>query len=342
VNEQFVFEGDVLLCEDNKMNQDLIRDRLGRAGLKTTVVENGKKGVEQVAFRAHNGKKPFDLIFMDIYMPVMDGFEATVEIGKLNTGTPIIAISANANFAEREHYIARGMSDCMNKPFTSEELSAFLTKYLQPQTGETANSIGNPARYRQKDNFQSEEKLKIRLVRNFLKKNKNAYHNITKAIDDGDIKLAHRLAHTLKGNAGALGNTRLRKAAEDAESLLVNEENRITQAVLIILKTELDTVLEELASFTVESAPPAEKETAGTLSVEETMALFDELEALLDGGSTECLNLIGSLPMIPESALPLEGKLLVGELIHQIEYFEFDRAMETFARLKEKMVVGRS
>jgi CheY-like chemotaxis protein len=340
VNEQKgkpVFEGDVLLCEDNKMNQDLIRDRLTRAGLKTTVVENGKKGVELVVSRKHDGKKPFDLIFMDIYMPVMDGFEAAAEIGKLKTGTPIIAISANDNPTERDHYAARGMSDCMNKPFTSQELSVCLMKYLKPMTDEAASRNADTARSRQDADIRSEEKLKIRLINNFLKNNKTVYHKITKAIDEGDIKLAHRFAHTLKSNAGILGKKRLQKAAEDVESLLANEENRMNQAALIIFKTELDAVLEELAPFTVESAFSAGKEGDGTLRKEEIEDLLDELEALLDGGSTECLNLIGSLRLLPQSALPSAGKLMVGELIHQIEYFEFDGAMETLARLKKNM-----
>jgi CheY-like chemotaxis protein len=318
-----VFEGDVLLCEDNKMNQDLIRNRLMRAGLKTTVVENGKEGVGMVFARVQDGRKPFDLIFMDIYMPIMDGFEAASEIGKLNTGTPIIAISANVDSAKNERYLACGMSDRMNKPFTKQELSACLLRYLKPQTGEAANSIA--------DN-RSDEELKIKLINNFLAHNKTAYHEITKAIEGGDIKLAHRLAHTLKTNAGILGKTGLKKAAEDVEALLVNEENRINQAALALFKTELDAVLEELSQFTVKETPSVGKGSEGSLGEEETGALFDELEVLLDGGSTECLNLIGKLRMLPESAL---GMPLAGELIRQMEYFEFDKAMETLARLKQ-------
>jgi CheY-like chemotaxis protein len=334
VNEQQVFEGDVLLCEDNKMNQELICDRLKKAGLKTTVAENGKKSVELVTSRVHDGIPPFDLIFMDIYMPVMDGYEAASEIGRLNTGTPIIAVSANDNPAERERCIARGMSDYLNKPFTSQELSACLMKHLKPGGGEAANLIAYTARNSQNADIRTEEKLKIRLINNFLKNNKTACHNITKAIDEGDIKLAHRLAHTLKSNAGILGKTRLQKAAEDVEALLANEENRMNQAAMIIFKTELDAVLEELTPFTLESPSPAAEEPAMALGEEETRALFNELETLLDGGSTECLNLIDSLRLLPQNAL---SQPMVAELIHHIEYFEFDKAMETLARLKQNM-----
>jgi CheY-like chemotaxis protein len=337
VNEQPVFEGDVLLCEDNMMNQDLIRERLTRAGLNATVVENGKKGVELVVSRARNGKKPFDLIFMDIYMPVMDGFEATAEIVKLKTGTPVIAISANNGPDEMEHYVARGMSGCMSKPFTSRELSACLIKYLKPQTGSTANRVADASRDRNNTDTQSEERLKTKLINKFLENNKTVFHTITKAIDEGDIKLAHRLAHTLKSNAGTLGKAPLQKAAENVESLLINEKNRVNESVLKILKTELDAVIEELAPFAAEDDHSAGKESAETLGKEETMALFDELEALLDGGSTECLKLTGDLRLTSESVRLLAGESLIPELIHQIEYFEFDKAMETFALIKRNM-----
>jgi CheY-like chemotaxis protein len=264
----------------------------------------------------------------------MDGFEATAEIAQLHTGTPIIAVSANDNSIQNGHFIARGMSDHLNKPFTSRELSACLKKYLQPRTGKTGNS--------QDADVRAEEKLKLKLINNFLKNNKTVYHRITKAIDGGDIKLAHRLAHTLKGNAGILCKTRLQKAAEDVEYLLTNEENRMNQAALIILKTELDAVLEELAPFAAQGAPPVEKGPAGTLGKEETRALLDKLETLLDGGSTECLNLLGSLRLIPENAeSPVNGPL-IQELMHQIEYFEFDKAIGTFARLKQNMAVSWS
>jgi HPt (histidine-containing phosphotransfer) domain-containing protein len=190
---------------------------------------------------------------------------------------------------------------------------------------------------------QDEEKIKNKLIRNFIKNNKSIYNEITKAIDEGDIKLAHRLVHTLKGNAGMLGKTRLQKASEDTENLLINEENRVNQLVMSVLKTELDAVLEEFESLMAEKAAAsrdavpsmeggiAETE-AGSLDEGKTRALLEELEGLLDGGDTECLRLIDSLRLISGS----------GELIQQIEDFEFNMAMETLAQLKTKVMGNRS
>jgi CheY-like chemotaxis protein len=320
-----VFEGEVLLCEDNKMNQELICERLTRAGLKTITAENGRDGVEITASRIQSGIKPFDLIFMDIYMPIMDGFEAATEIGKLNTGTPIIAMTASSDPAEKDRFAAHGMSDHVNKPFTSQELLACLMKYLKPVNSDSPN-----------EDPQSEEKLKIKLINNFLTGNKTVYDEIIKAIDEKDIKLAHRLAHTLKSNAGMLGKTRLQEAAGDTEHLLENEENRTNQSVLNILKTELEAAINELEPLAVKENVVSETKH-GALGESETRALLDELETLLDGGDSECLNLINRLQMIPGSDGPVVHVSLIRGLIQQMEYFEFDAAMETLARLKQEL-----
>jgi CheY-like chemotaxis protein len=349
-NNKLVFEGDVLLCEDNRMNQDLISERLARTGLKTIIAKNGKEGVEQVASRVQNGIKPFDLIFMDIHMPVMDGLEATAEIGKLNTGTPVIAMTANNSPDEKALYLASGMSDSVNKPFTSQELAACLIKYLTPRGNDPQESDPAGQDDEEKES-QNEEKLKIKLITHFLSINKTIFYEITKAIDEGDIKLAHRLTHTLKGSAGILGKTSLQETARNVENLLENEENRTTQLTLNALRTELDMVISDLESFMTETALSAGKGTDGTnsgyadlegpeelvelLSEEEIRGLFEKLEILFDGGDLECLNLIDTIRRVPASSGPKVSEPMVRELIQQIEYFDFDKATETLVRLKK-------
>jgi CheY-like chemotaxis protein len=98
------FEGLALICDDNLMNQQVICEHLARVGLRTVVTENGKEGVEAVRERVQKNEKPFDLIFMDIFMPVMDGVDASSRITALNTGTPIVAMTANVMTDELENY----------------------------------------------------------------------------------------------------------------------------------------------------------------------------------------------------------------------------------------------
>jgi len=127
------FESEILLCEDNAMNQHIICKHLERVGIKTVVAGNGKIGVEMVQSRKEKGEKQFDLIFMDMRMPVMDGIEATEKILELNTGVPIVALTAEVMSNDMEIYKKSGLSDFLGKPFRSQELWLCLAKYLTPK-----------------------------------------------------------------------------------------------------------------------------------------------------------------------------------------------------------------
>ncbi|MDR2600313.1 MAG: response regulator [Oscillospiraceae bacterium] len=130
--EKPFFDSLVLVCDDNPMNQEVISEHLARVGIRAKLADNGKIGVEMVLERMKKGQEPFDLIFMDMFMPVMDGMEAASKILELNTGTPIIAMTANIMTSELENYEKAGMPDCLGKPFTSQELWQILLKYLTP------------------------------------------------------------------------------------------------------------------------------------------------------------------------------------------------------------------
>jgi CheY-like chemotaxis protein len=126
------FNGEVLICEDNQMNQQMLCDHLEPVGLKIDVAENGMVGLEMVHKRLNRGKKPYDLVFMDIHMPVMDGIEAASKIDKLGTKTPVVALTANVMTNDRELYMKNGMRDCVGKPFVSQDLWRCLLKYFTP------------------------------------------------------------------------------------------------------------------------------------------------------------------------------------------------------------------
>jgi CheY-like chemotaxis protein len=198
------FDGLILVCDDNSMNQQVICEHLANVGLRTVVADNGRKGVEIVQERMERGEPPFDLILMDIFMPVMDGIEAASTISGLETGSPIAAVTANIMANELENYRKHGMPDYLGKPFTSQELWRLLLKYLKP-VGSSAISVDEQSH--KEDDLQ--KKLEIR----FVKCNQNKYTEISEALSSGDIKLAHRLAHTLKGNAGQIGRWGLHDAA---------------------------------------------------------------------------------------------------------------------------------
>jgi CheY-like chemotaxis protein len=317
--EKPAFEGDVLICEDNAMNQLVIRESLARVGLKAVIAENGREGVDMVCRRIERGEKPFDLIFMDIQMPIMDGLEAASIIAKLHTGTPIIAMTANIMSDEKELYRESGMPDYVSKPFTSQELWRCLMKYLNPAKRESAPKSMQ---------FEADMDFEKTLQMLFAKNNQTKFEEIAGALESGDIKLAHRLAHTLKSNAGQLGKSSLQSIAADVERQLKGGENLVTEEQLKVLEAELRIVLDELASLLNESSPKPETTQPPAIEPEKTRELFEKLEPLLKGGNPECLHFVNDLRMVPGS----------GRLIQQMEDFEFESAFSSFAELRKGWV----
>jgi PAS domain S-box-containing protein len=126
----------VLLAEDYPTNQAIARRHLGQAGYQVDLAEDGKQAVD--AFK----RNPYELIFMDVQMPVMDGYQATKAIRELesernnrNIGeaprVPIIAMTAHALRENKELCLGAGMDDFLTKPFTREDLLAMASKWLE-------------------------------------------------------------------------------------------------------------------------------------------------------------------------------------------------------------------
>ena len=303
------FDGLVLICDDNPMNQQVVCEHLARVGLKTVTADNGKAALELVRERLENNEKPFDLIFMDIFMPVMDGTEAASKIMALGTGTPILAMTANIMASELETYRTYGMPDFLGKPFTSQELWRLLLKYLKTVSCSPID-----------DYEPSDDELERKLSINFAKNNQAKHLEIIAAIESGDIKLAHRLAHTLKGSAGLIGKTGLQNAAAKVEALLRDGTLAIPEADLNLLKTELMSVLEALKPL----AAAAQASPPPPLGPAETLALFEELGPMLDDINPQCADLLDLIRAVPGAE----------ELAHQIEDYDFEEAAQTLARLK--------
>jgi signal transduction histidine kinase len=315
--ERPTFEDEILLCEDNAMNQQVICEHLTRVGLKTVVAENGKIGYDLVRRRMDKGQKMFDLVFMDMHMPVMDGLEASSKIMELGTKVPVVAMTANIMANDREIYKRSGMNDCVGKPFTSQELWRCLLKYFTPVAMEDVKKSVQIA-------ADAEFQKSIQVL--FVKSNRNKFEEITRALDEGDVTLAYRLAHTLKGNAGQIGRTLLQQAAADVEQQLKGGRNMVKVEQLKTLESELAIVLSELSAL-LEEAPGYKQEDVITETDQEKIReLLDKIEPLLKSGNPKSLEFSGELRQLQGSA----------KLLQQMEDFEFEKALSSLEELKEK------
>jgi PAS domain S-box-containing protein len=124
LSEQVKFSGQVLVAEDSRVNRMLIRLLLERLGLRVTTAEDGKEALNKAL------NQPYDLIFMDIQMPNMDGYQVVETLRRKAVTIPIVALTAHTTDHDREKCIAAGCNDCLSKPINRKELIELLSKYL--------------------------------------------------------------------------------------------------------------------------------------------------------------------------------------------------------------------
>jgi len=314
--EKPCFDAEVLICEDNFLNQQVICDHLSRVGIKTAVAHDGKEGVDIVKNRfADKSKPPFDLIFMDIHMPVMDGLEAASQISEILPDTPIVALTANIMANDVETYKSRGMLDLLSKPFTSQDLWKCLLKHL-PVVDYVPENTQQLAEH--------ENKALRQLQVYFVDRNSVTMRKIHNAINSNDITLAHRLVHTLKSNAGQIGENALQHAAAETEMMLIDGENRLIRGQLSILEKELNHTLMNLQSHLEKFTAEKTIETADYIKANE---IIDKLEPLLKQHKTECMNMLDDIKTIPGSE----------QLYKYVDDFEFRKACAELSKIKERM-----
>ena len=311
-NERPRFDALALICDDNHMNRQVICGHLEQVGVKTVVAENGKIAFEKVQQRLDAGQPQFDLVFMDIFMPVMDGLEAATKLAEIAPTMPIVAMTANVMAGELENYRNCGMKDCLSKPFTSQELWHILLNYLTP--------IETIIIYDGDEDAEMEYMLKTL----FVEKNTDVYERIRSAIDSGDTKTAHRIAHTLKSNAGQIGKSKLQKTAGIIEKILETETS-VPDEHMADLKDEVSYVINTLT-------PLLKKVKKATLNEEQKELLFERLGLLLSQLDPECIELIGAIKSVPGTE----------ELVSQIETFDFVRAYKTLSELTGKDISAES
>jgi CheY-like chemotaxis protein len=255
---------------------------------------------------------------MDMHMPIMDGFEAADEILALNIGVPIVAMTANVMTRDKEQYVAHGMSGYVGKPFTSHELWRCLMKYI-PVKGYTGIN--------KRSQNTEEEKLLNKLRINFVKTNQNTATDIVRAAEAGDVKLAHRLAHTLKGYAGQIGENKLSRLAAAVENRISDGKN-LDDDEMHNLKTELKSVLERLALLPADIHISQISQKPQPISREKLRDLFSDLEPMLKEKDTDCLQFAELFRTLPEAE----------ELADLIEDFNFKAALNALDILRRDLV----
>jgi two-component system, sensor histidine kinase and response regulator len=222
----------ILLVEDNEINQQVAREFLERSGMTVTVAENGEEALRILEIQ------PFDVVLMDLHMPVMDGLEATrrIRLDERFRDLPIIAMTAAVMAQDRETCLAAGMNDHIAKPILPNELHETLLKYikLSQQTQKdpmkpiqpTAPEVQLPAEL---PGFALHDVLALlggnqallrKLLLQFAEQFSGATEHVANLIREGKCQEAADYLHCIKGAAANLGATAVQQAAADLESQL--------------------------------------------------------------------------------------------------------------------------
>ena len=197
--EEHALQGKVLLAEDNLDNQRLIGHYMGRLGLDLTIVENGQMAVERVL------EESFDLVLMDMQMPVMDGPEATEILRQAGCVVPIVALTANVGLDDRDRCLTAGCNDFLSKPIDRRHFYSVISRFL-----EKAGTMVKPDDALARGDLQQKY---IVLLAERLQEVRQAY-------DNNDRMRIKSLMHQFKGSAGGYGFAALGRIAADVEAAL--------------------------------------------------------------------------------------------------------------------------
>jgi PAS domain S-box-containing protein len=249
----------ILLVEDNEINREVALELLHSVGLAVDTAENGSEAVERI--RQHD----YELILMDMQMPVMDGLAATRIIRALPQGSnkPILALTANAFSEDRDQCLQAGMDDCIVKPVNPEALYGSLLRWLPrsarvptPADLSPANPSSEPmsmdAALAALQGVDTAYGLKVmhgdidrfaRLLVKFAGTSQAEVDALQSSTATGNTATAVRLAHSLRGAAGSVGATELADAVADLEAAWQGDRPVDAQRSMMRLVVEAHTRL---------------------------------------------------------------------------------------------------
>ncbi len=256
----------ILIAEDNITNQQVALGMLRKLGLRAEAVANGAEAVRVLE------STPYDLVLMDVQMPVMDGLEATRQIRNpdshaLNRNIPVIAMTANAMQGDREKCFLAGMNDYISKPVTRKMLYETLEKWLpqEPKAGasevdesekesiSSAETSPDPPLTSVRHNhaavmerLMDDEELARSIYGCFLDDIPGQIQLLKEFLDDGNPGGAERQAHSIKGASAAVGGERLQEIALLMESLCRSGDLGTAKKRLSEMEWEFDRLREEI------------------------------------------------------------------------------------------------
>ena len=359
-NKVFFKEAKILLVEDNDMNQELTVSLLNSVGLTTMVAKNGKIALELLK------KDAFDLVLMDIQMPVMNGLDATAEIRKRPDEyfkkVPIIAMSARAFQKDKDDCLKAGMNSYIAKPIDPKLMFAELAKYLpvaektpivqtsnEPETEPTSSDDSTVSLFQKVRHFDAaaglyhsndNRNLYFKILQGFVRDYDGKVQKLRASFENSEFEELTRNIHTIKGLCGTIGSYHVQTLGHILENSLLKKERNYSdfmafekafEELLDDLKIVMQNIAEEQANAAViikHIDPEATKKLE---------AAIEELKPAIEScSSTLCKRILDSLE---EIMFTQEQEKILQKLHNQVEDYDFTEAAASLKRLEETLEV---
>ncbi len=319
----------ILLVEDNALNREIIHGMLANSGIVIDDAHDGRLAVEK--FKAAPDR--YELILMDIQMPVMDGYEACRQIRELNMDIPIVALTAHALMRDIQRTREAGMNEHLNKPIEVEKLFAALLKYISQkcdivQTEETPeekalSGVLSGLTCIDVDSglsrLMGNRRLYVKLLRNFAVEYNGVQETLSQLMED-DPTSGARMVHTIKGLSAAIGAEALHKASVELDQ--AHDPELIPEFCL-----ELDRVITQIK--TLPEAEDLEDKDSGTdkkaLGTEQRNDIFKRLVEGLQRRRPQMIKPV--LAELKEYALSKEDAGLLKDIEALVYRYKFKDAL---------------
>ena len=282
----------ILLAEDNPVNAEVASELLRHAGMEVDVACNGEEALGMAC------RQTYDLVLMDMQMPVMNGLQATRQIRALPgwANTPILAMTANAFDEDRESCLAAGMNDHVAKPVAPDVLYAALARWLPVVPLPPATPIESAAlppipgldRKIAMQIVRGRIDNLCRLLTKFIETHDGDFDEIRRCLDRDEREEARRLAHSLKGVSGTLGATDIHHATASLDSAIRSGQARPTLDPLI---DQAQAAFHTLRSGMAVLTTPKDR-SPGNANQVDTTALVQRLRRELESGEMSVQELV--------------------------------------------------
>ena len=333
----------ILLVEDNEINRQIVTELLERQGFHVTTANNGHDALD------HLNAEGFDLVFMDLQMPVMDGHEATRKIREKPelAELPIVAMTAHAMASEAEKCLAAGMNHHLPKPIDPRHLYAALTKWIKPREG-LGGVVKMEEPVKESPSITSVDGLDVKagllrvggneegyrkLLRRFQEKNLGSAEQLRSLVAAHDWEGAKRLVHATKGVAGNLGANDLFRSAQRLEPALRQEEGG----------AKLDEFIHELTRIlaNIDQALPQEASEEATASSAHPPLPAEQVRILLEKVHRAVDQEFSAVPSMLDALTPLlKGTHLHAafrELKEHVDEFETEKAQSVVVTMLKQL-----